>query len=301
MGFPGLAGEQRKRPPKKKQKKEDEEGPMTISEKWQKVLETIRIARPINIKEADCHDYVRDFVQEMIKSAEEDLLLFQEGKPMLRKMKLLPKAVMIMTKTAFADMFVTYEGCRALALWLKDLPSGALPTVQLRTDLLNCMLRLPITKEALANCKDPPLAQIVMKLSRHSLETVSNRTSASSLVEKWVKQVLSKKSLDSFDLDAMDDANASHRPLLDRKPVETAESLAILEKDSESRRHPNIPLVGEKEYVTHPVPIHQAVKRDKVSMDTNRGKLGEVLKVLQRPNKKAWRPYTVSIAGRTVN
>merc|ERR1711953_1172206 len=95
--------------------------------------------------------------------------------------------------------------------------------------------------------------------------------------------------------------NANKQPMLPRKPPETKESLEILQKESESRMYPSIPTVGEREYIIQPIPTDQPVKRDKVSLDTNRGKLNEVLKMLQRPNKKAWRPYTVSIAGRTVN
>lgn len=176
-----------------------------------------------------------------------------------------------------------------------------MPNVQLRTDLLHCMGRLPITKEALMNCKDPPLAQIVYKLSKSTAETVPNRVTASSLVERWLKQVLGKKPTDNFYLDALQDVNANKQPMLPRKPPETAESLAQLQAESEKRMHPAIPTVGEREYVIQPMPTDQPVKRDKISLETNRGKLGEVLKRLERPNKKAWRPYVVSIAGRTVN
>lgn len=43
------------------------------------------------------------------------------------------------------------------------------------------------------------------------------------------------------------------------------------------------------------------IPRSGKDLTTNRGKLGAVLQEMAKPNKKAWRPYAVSIAGRTVN
>merc|ERR1719359_2700339 len=102
---------------------------------------------------------------------------------MTEKLAMLPRCVAIMEKFLFAEKFVANGGCRALALWLRPLPNGELPNAHLRTTLLNCMLRLPISKEALQNCKDPPLGQIVARLKQNPNETVANRKAAGILVQ----------------------------------------------------------------------------------------------------------------------
>merc|ERR1711879_815456 len=91
------------------------------------------------------------------------------------------------------------------------------------------------------------------------------------------------------------------KPKLVRPAPETLESVQALEEESMKRIHPSIPIVEGKEYLIKPIPRHQPIKRDKVASETNRGKIGEVLKVLARPNKRSWKPYEVSIAGRAVN
>merc|ERR1719262_1174775 len=137
---------------------------------------------------------------------------------MKHKMNMLPKAVSVMQKFVFGELFVTYGGCRSLALWLRTLPDGSLPNAHLRTTLLNSMLRLPISKEALQNCKEPPLGQIVAKLQRNPNETVANRKAAGMLVQKWVKQVLVAKEDAS-----QSEATEGPQPMLPRKPTETRE------------------------------------------------------------------------------
>jgi len=238
-------------------------------------------------------EFVQNVVKEMVEAAESDLFEFQNGKPMTHKMKMLSKVVEVMGKQAWADMFVAYDGCRALGMWLQNLPNGVMPNVQLRTELLRMMLRLPITKEALANCKDTPLGQVVAKLSRNELETVHNRTVASTLVRRWVKNVL-------VDPNAANDEDPPE-PMLPPKEPETMESLAKMEAEILKRVHPAIPVVGGRIYTVQPVSKDKPVAREKIPLDTNRGKLNEVIKLLSRPNKKPYKPYHISIAGRQMN
>jgi len=286
---------------REKAKAPEQQLPETVIGKWNLVMDTIKIKKPLAINEKDSVPYIQEFVESMITAAADDEAAWKQGQPMLQKMSLLPRAVAIMQKYAFAEIFITYDGCNAVAHWLKCLPNGELPNVHLRTSLLNCLLRLPITKEALSNCKDHSLGAIVAKLHQNPAETVTNRKAAGMLVQKWVKQVLAKKT-DVFDLDALaEETENAPKGQLQRPAPETAESLSQLEAESELRQHPYRPQTGGREYVVQPLPKHQPLRKEKVALETNRGKLGEVLKVLSAPNKRCWKPYAVSVAGRTVN
>lgn len=104
--------------------------------------------------------------------------------------------------------------------------------------------------------------------------------------------------------DADDDAEQSKtQGTLPWKGPETAEDIAAIEAASELRRHPRIPALegNTREYAIQPVPVHQPVRREAKDLSSNRGKLGETLTVMARPNKRAWKPYAVSVAGRTIN
>jgi len=275
--------------------------PDAITDRWQAVMDAIKVKQPLKIKETDAQTFSTDMIQEMKEAAEADLELFKQGKPMLRKMQMLPKAVDAMRKWAFANYFVSQGGCLALAMWLRTLPNGMLPNVHLRTALLACMMRLPISKEALLDCKELSLGALVAGLRTNPSETVENRKTASLLVNKWVKQVLMQKH-ENFEIDAMaDDENDAAKPKLPRKPAETLDSFLAFEEEAFKRMHPRIPFPEGHEYGIQPVPIAQPMRRDKVNVESNRGKLNEVMKVLTRPNKKCWKPTFVSVAGRTVN
>jgi len=270
---------------------------LNLTGKFAEVMESLKLKRPLQITERDAASFIENFVQEMERAAEQDLRAF-EANPLhatTHKMNMLGKAVNVMQKYVFGELFITYGGCRALALWLRPLPNGELPNAHLRTTLLNCMLRLPISKEALQNCKEPPLGQLVSNLMKNPMETVGNRKVAGMLVQKWVKQVLVQP------VDVFDPQASETKALLPRKPAETMESFLEAEEESFKRIHPTIPVREGKDYQIHPPCNATALKRDKYQQDSNRYKLNEVLKDFNRPNKKSWKPYEVSIAGRQLN
>merc|ERR1719510_727718 len=187
-------------------------------------------------------------------------------------------------------------------MWLKPLRNGDLPAVHIRTKVLDCMSRLPITKESLGAAKDPPLGQIVARLSQHPKETVANRKIAAQLVQRWLKQVLVQQKPTSFDLDTINEEDDQPKQgTLVRPPAETAEILQQMEEESASRAHPRIPIITGKDYTIMPVPRPQPVIREKRAQDTNRAKLASRLAILGRPNKKCWKPYAPECSGQKVN
>ena len=242
--------------------------------------------------------FVEAFVKKMEGIAAEDLEEHHQGRPMLKKLRMLPVAVEVMEKFQFSDAFIAYGGCKVLALWLQDLPNGQLPSVHLRSTLLTCMERLPITKDALRDAGEPRLGQVVAKLQNHPEETPLNRRRAQGLVQRWLRQIMIPDEADSLEgfLAESDRVGTIPRP-----PPETEESLALQEEESAKRLHPAIPVIQGKEYVIQPISTAQPIVREKLGTDTYRGKLNEVLKVMSRPNKRAWKPYSVSVAGRQLN
>lgn len=262
-------------------------------------LKTLRPRKGLVIRDQDAHAYVEAFIKKMVQAAEEDVQLFSEGKPMVKKLNMLVEAVEVMEKYQFGDVFVTYNGCRALALWLTNLPNGELPSVHIRTALLRVMERLPITKDNLLSCGDLPLGKVIAGLQQSPKETVTNRKLCQQLVQKWLKQVLTPET--SLDLDNFLADKEEKKGMIPRPEPLTEESLQRQEAESALRVHPSIPVVEGREYVVQPQVVDMPQRRDRISLDTFRGKLGEVLKVMSRPNKKAWKPWSVSIAGRQVN
>ena len=242
--------------------------------------------------------FVDAFVKKMEGVAAQDVEEYLQGKPMVNKLKMLPEAVEVMEKFQFSDAFVAYGGCKAIALWLQNLPNGQLPSVHIRSTLLTCMERLPITKDALKDAGEPRLGQIVAKLQTHPDETPLNRKRARGLVQKWLRQIMIPEEADTLEGFLAEGEKVGAIP---RPPPETEESLALQEQESAKRLHPAIPVIQGKEYVIQPISTAQPIVREKMSTDTYKGKLNEVLKVMARPNKRSWKPYSVSIAGRQLN
>lgn len=279
---------------------EDEEQGPSLSQKWTEVMESLKFKKPFAINEGqESTKFIQNFIEDMVTAAESDMQEFYAGRlgKMTHKVNMLGKAVSVMQKVVFGELFVTFGGCRALAFWLKPMPNGQLPNVHLRTTVLTCMLRLPISKDALQNCKDPALGEIVKNLMQNPRETVPNRKTAAMLVQKWIKQVLVNNESSG---DAQQDEE-ENLPTLPPKPIETAESFQQLEEESFKRIHPTIPIREGKDYKLHPDITAMALRRDKYAQESNRYKVNEVLKVFNRPNKKSWKPYAVSIAGRQLN
>jgi len=285
--------------PKKKEKVKpmEENDNETIQSKWRKVMDQLKQRRALTINERDSVPFIQDFMQGMAAAVEADEEDFKAGRPMLHKLGMLDKALMVMQKYAFAELFVSMDGCRVLASWLKPLPNGELPNAHMRTALLRIMARLPITKESLIACKDEPLGAIIAKLSQHPKETVENRMLASQLVERWLKQVLTKR---DTNVEVFEEEERPI-PMLPRKPVETAESFEKMQTESFSRMHARIPMVGGQAYQIQPLSVHQPLKQQKLTPGTNRGKVNEVMRGLAKPNKKCWKPHSVSVGGQGVN
>lgn len=246
------------------------------------------------IKDEDAHAHVDNVVKRMGAAAAADLEEYRAGRPMVKKLEFLPEAVDVMEKYQFAHAFIAYGGCRVLALWLQNLPSGALPSVHLRSALLRCMERLPITKEDLRKAGEPLLGRIVAQLQTHPEETMTNRKRAQGLVQRWLRQIMAPES------DSLDDMGEKVGTI-PRPPAETEESVAKLEEESAKRLHPSIPVIQAKDYVIQPVSTAMPIIREKLSMETYKGKLNEVLKFMARPNKRSWKPFSVSVAGRELN
>jgi len=238
----------------------------------------------------------------MLEVAILDLEEYHQNKPMLHKQRLLPQAVEVMEKFHFADAFVTFGGCKALAMWLKNLPNGELPSVHIRTALLKCMERLPITKDVLQNCgEEAPLGRVVAGLQNNVKETVSNRKKAAQLVQKWLRQIFAPEvegdSLADF---LAGEADERHGTVPRPAPL-TDESLKKIEEESDRRMHPAIPIIQGTAYAIQPKATDQPVRREKLAEGSFQGKLGEKLKVMSRPNKQLYKPWGVSIAGRQLN
>lgn len=60
------------------------------------------------IKDEDAQNYVENFIAKMRDAAAQDLQEFAAGRPMVKKLFLLPQAVEVMQKYQFMDAFITF-------------------------------------------------------------------------------------------------------------------------------------------------------------------------------------------------
>jgi len=134
--------------------------------------------------------------------------------------------------------------------------------------------------------------EVISELAKDPQQTVETRKVALGLSQRWASMGLDEE---------MGDAYGDPQPSLPRPPPETEESFELAEQESFKRMHPRIPQIVQQDLVIQPLSDVQPVKRVKLADGSKRAKLSETLKKMSAPNKRSYRPWTVSIAGRTVN
>jgi len=281
-------------PRKKKLRQQDDlvqtETEKSVSERFTSTLEHLKGKKALQIAEQDAIEYMQQFVQDMVAAAERDEELVKDGKPAVDKVKFLPKAVRSLGQYQFQNPFVACGGLQAISQWLR--PTAAGPTaLDIQTHMLKSLQMLPVTLEALEKCEDPSLVEVISEMSKDPQQTVENRKTALSLSARWA----------SLGHDDDGDYAEPPQPKLPRPPPETEESFELAEQESFKRMHPRIPQIVQQDLVIQPMSDVEPVKRIKLAEGSKRAKLNETLKKLSAPNKRSYRPWTVSVAGRTVN
>uniref|UniRef100_A0AC35TLP4 TFIIS N-terminal domain-containing protein n=1 Tax=Rhabditophanes sp. KR3021 TaxID=114890 RepID=A0AC35TLP4_9BILA len=131
---------------------------------------------------------INDLVSRMLKAAAKDRELNSEGKAALNKIMMIDEVKnMLLTKDRF-EQILDSNFLEAVAHWLSPLPSKVLPSLAIRTVIIQLLSDFyqQLDTQYLKRCG---LGRAIMFLSNHPKETFENKTNAKILLEVWMKPI----------------------------------------------------------------------------------------------------------------
>jgi len=175
---------------RKKVKKDDEaeedfvEG--TESDVERELEKRARKAKKKKAEEDVAQNDIENLITEMEYAYKEDLESFENQKPALNKLKLLPKVEYYLKRQAHQEMFVDlrYRGLEILTKWLTKLPNGAAPALPLRKKLVEVIHNLPVSEEQIKNCE---IGKILFEMRSNPNEDPELRKYLKDLIDKWTR------------------------------------------------------------------------------------------------------------------
>lgn len=117
-----------------------------------------------------------------------------EGRPASQKMGLLPVVKKIFNQRTLQNTLLEFDALVAVCDWLRPLADGSLPSLAIRTAMLEVMQPLPAQPDHLKKLTESGtnVGRVVMKYSRDPRETPENRRLARQLVEQWSRPVVGR-------------------------------------------------------------------------------------------------------------
>jgi transcription factor SPN1 len=126
---------------------------------------------------------VENLIKEMEFAYKEDIECYENQKPALNKLKLLPKVEYYLKRQAHQEQFVE-QGLMVMAKWLTKLPNGAAPALPLRKKLVEVIQNLPVSEEQIKTCD---IGKILFEMKSNPNEDPELRRVLKDLIDKWTR------------------------------------------------------------------------------------------------------------------
>ncbi|KAG6528402.1 hypothetical protein ZIOFF_010560 [Zingiber officinale] len=176
---------------------------------------------------------VEHLIAELEVTAEEDAELNRQNKPAINKLRKLSLLVEVLSKKKLQQEFLDHGVLTLLKNWLEPLPYGSLPTMNIRSAILNLLSDFPIDLEQFdrrEQLKKSGLGKVIMFLSKSDEDITANRKLAKELVDKWSRPIFNK-STRFEDMRRFDDDRVPYRRPPPQKQV--AKSTAVQSRDDD--------------------------------------------------------------------
>ncbi|GAA5977507.1 hypothetical protein JCM11641_000984 [Rhodosporidiobolus odoratus] len=175
---------------------------------------------------------------QMFTAADHDAGENEIGRPAVNKLRLLPKVVELMQKTALADTIVEGGMLEAVKRWLEPLPDKSLPALNIQRPLFNLLRTFTIETSAL---KSSGLGKIVYFYTRCKRVDPSIARVAEQLVADWMRPIL-RRSKAFVDRDhTVGYSGSTH-----------AAAMAAAEPEAVASRHARIPQAMTSTFMNAP-------------------------------------------------
>lgn len=143
-----------------------------------------------------------ELVRNMEIAAEKDVESYMNGELALAKLAMLEKVTGKCYKPIFQGPLIQSKVLEVLAKWLKPMNKGALPDINVRSEVLKILSVLPVKGDPMANeetqvidiehLKQGGIGRAVRILASHPNETPENAKIANAIIDKWSRLVYQK-------------------------------------------------------------------------------------------------------------
>ncbi|KAI7870053.1 hypothetical protein BDF14DRAFT_1874092 [Spinellus fusiger] len=127
--------------------------------------------------------------EEMKRAAEDDTLANTQRRPAVSKLKMLTKVTGILTNKHLQDSILDNQLLESIRLWLEPLPDRSLPSLDIQTEMLDILDKLPIGSDHL---RESGVGKIVYFYTKSPRIEMRIRRKADQLVAKWSRLVIKR-------------------------------------------------------------------------------------------------------------
>lgn len=157
----------------------------------------------------EIHSNVKAFLQRMLDAERADRKLNRLKQPALNKLKMLPEVVDCLSNKQMQHQLLDALLLQRVRDWLRPLPDGSLPALQVRSDLYRLLAQLPIDSDHLQESEG--LGMELMRLWRSEEETEGNRKVLKKLIEGWIRGIFANEA-EPMDLERREEQIAAKAP-----------------------------------------------------------------------------------------
>ncbi|CAM0142455.1 Transcription factor iws1 [Umbelopsis sp. WA50703] len=228
----------------------------------------------------------------MKDAAYNDITANEDKRPAISKLKMLNIVTTALSKNNLHEQFLENQILEAVKLWLEPLPDGSLPSLDIQSEMLDILNKLPIRTD---NLRESGIGRVMFFYTKCPRIEPKIKRAADQLVAKWSRPILRRsadyreKRLETKEY--RDDERSFYKRPRYNAPVEEAES------ESSNTVHARIPQALASDYEIVP---QSTVRGDRMK-GKNEGKFKR-LKDTMRAMKSGPKRTTpkVSIEGKGV-
>ncbi|GAB5588284.1 Transcription factor iws1 [Umbelopsis nana] len=123
----------------------------------------------------------------MKDAAYNDIAANEDKRPAISKLKMLNTVTSALTKTHLHEQFLENQILEAIKLWLEPLPDGSLPSLDIQTEMLDILAKLPIRTD---NLRESGIGRVMFFYTKCPRIEPKVKRSADQLVAKWSRPIL---------------------------------------------------------------------------------------------------------------
>ncbi|EQC35780.1 hypothetical protein SDRG_06539 [Saprolegnia diclina VS20] len=274
-----------------------------------KGLKSGRAKSKMSLSQQDMENITQELLYRMDKACSDDMQAMDEHRPALEKLKFVDNALTMMRKVQLQPMLLDFDLLGIIKKWIQPLENGALPSLSLRSKMLDMCQRMPIYKEHL---KRSGFGKVVMSLWKHPDETPENKELCRLMIDRWSRSVFSK-TLDYSKLGEYEaekrEANGGYYHQAEKRPsgrTESVRSKGFMNKrsdaneDADASSRVRIPQAMRFDFSLRPQPKVDVknIPSTKMDPDSKKAKLLKRMQIIARPSKGGKRAVKMSIEGR---